>query len=85
MSERTHLRSRDLAVLRALATQEHALHAGRVWQLACPDEPYRGRRDAGMTRTLDRLERFGFVRGRYEWQSTSRYWRITDVGREALR
>ncbi len=78
------LRDRDVAVLRALENEPEPLAAGRVWHLACPDEPYRGRRDAGMTRTLDRLERMGFVRGRYEWESTCRYWSITEAGITAL-
>lgn len=82
------LRSRDLAVLRVLAEEDREAHmglpAGRVWHLACSDEPHRGRRDAGMTRTLDRLQNLGLVRGHYEWGGTGRFWKITDAGREAL-
>jgi hypothetical protein len=82
---RDRLRPRDVAVLRVLVAGRE-LSSGRVWRLAFPDEPYRGRRDAGMTRTLDRLERLGLVAYRYVigGQQPSRNWRITDAGREAV-
>jgi hypothetical protein len=89
MSVRPDLRPRDLAVLRVLAENGRetsmGLPPGRVWHLAfADDEPYRQRRDAGMTRTLDRLRNLGLVRGSYEWGGTGRYWTITAAGREAL-
>jgi hypothetical protein len=78
------VRARDIAVLRVLKDADAPLASGRVWHLACPDEPHRSRRDAGMTRTLERLERMGFVHGRYEWGSTGRYWSITERGIDRL-
>ena len=80
------LRPRDVAVLEALADhQGHmGISPGNLFYRAFPDAPRRGRSDAGMTRTLDRLQSVGLVKGMYEWQSTSRYWLITDAGRDAL-
>lgn len=75
-------------VLQVLADNRRKppLSAGRVWHLACGEQPYRGRRDAGMTRTLDALERRGFVDGRYAGTfSSGRVWRITDAGLAELR
>lgn len=83
------LRPRDIAVLKALASgdQELGMHAGRVWRVVFPNESYRGRRDAGMTRTLDRLERMGLVRYRYTTgaRQPSRVWMITSAGLSEIR
>lgn len=82
------LTPRQRRVLEVLADNRHAwLNPGYVWRLAFGDtEPYRGRRDAGMTSTLDTLRRRGFVDGVYggRWAS-GRTWRITDAGIAALR
>lgn len=81
------IRPRDIAVLKVLASrrpelgQELGMHAGYIWRVAFPDEPYRGRRDAGMTRTLDRLNRLGLVKYRYTTSiPSSRLWTITPAG-----
>lgn len=81
------LRPRDISVLKVLATQKSGIHAGRVWHLAFPDQSYRGRRDAGMTRTLDRLERKGLVKYRYTMgaRQSSRTWTITTAGLSEIR
>lgn len=84
MSLSNSLRPRDLAILRALADRDR-IAPGNLWHVAFPDEPYRSRRDAGMTRTLDRLQRLGFAIGRYEWGGTGRYWSITEAGRAAIK
>lgn len=82
------LNERQLAFLRALDENDtgYGLGAGRVFVLAFPDVPYRGRRDAGATRTLDALLTLGLVRGVYAYSyATGRDWKITDEGRAALR
>jgi repressor of nif and glnA expression len=79
----SELSERERAFLKALAESDRPLHAGRVAHLALPDEPYRARRDAGATRTLDSLQRRGLVRGGYAYtNATSRT--ITENGREVL-
>lgn len=83
------LSERELAVLRVLAEQTEALHAGRVGVLAFP-EKVAGRRDTGAQNTLRALERRGLVDGRYSFATgmastpDSLYWKITDAGRRAL-
>lgn len=82
------LSDRQRTFLRALAGEnDRGIGAGRVYVLAYPDAPYRGRRDAGATRTLDALERVGLVKGRYRSTAASfggRDWTITAAGRKAI-
>lgn len=82
------LSDRQRAFLRALAGEnDRGIGAGRVYALAYPDAEYRGRRDAGATRTLDALERVGLVKGHYRGSAASfggRDWTITHAGRKAI-
>lgn len=82
------LTERQQAFLGVLATAEPSkwgLGPGEVFAKAYPDAPYRGRRDAGATRTLDNMSTRGLVIGRYHTtHSTSRCWQITDAGRQEL-
>lgn len=83
----TDLSERQVRVLRVLAEHRgNPLNPGYIWRLAFGDEQeYRGRRDAGMTRTLDALRRHGLVEGDYpSWEFPGREWQITQAGIEAL-
>lgn len=76
---------RQFYFLKALASCSAEVSAGRVFTLAYPNAPYRGRRDAGATRTLDAMEKEGWVRGRYGYSGEGgRHWRISTRGREVF-
>lgn len=75
---------RQRQTLEVMAAEERlALFPGRIAHLYRQRHGgnYRQRADAGMTRTLDSLERLGLVRGSYEWEATGRSWELTDKGR----
>lgn len=94
------LTDREVAILRVFVDGKEAvgrgLYAGRIGSLA--GFRYSLRIDAGTTRTLDSMERKGFVRGAYDRvvylgdpsdrslmiSPTARRWQITDAGRAAL-
>lgn len=78
------LNERQIAFLVAMQ-DGHEYGSGRVFVLAYPDAPHRGRRDAGATRTLDAMEKLGVVTWRYPQGSDSRMWRITQAGKDLLR
>lgn len=82
----SQLTDRKRRFLEVLAEQDQPISPVRVHRLAYPDAPYRGRRDAGATRTLDSLQREHLASGRYPVYAaaTGRQWEITDKGREAL-
>lgn len=80
----TELNTRQVAFLTVMAGLDAEENPGRIFRLAFPDAPFRGRRDAGATRTLDSLERLGFVRGRYPSYGDGRRWRITPAGRKEI-
>jgi hypothetical protein len=88
------LNERQITVLKTLVRLDKRspgryFGAGQIWHEAfSKTQPYRGRRDAGMTRTLDSLG------GLVEWDvhsylstrlaSGGRNWRISEAGRAAL-
>lgn len=80
------LTERQRKVLEVLIANP-GISAGRVWALAFGDvEPYRGRRDAGMTATLDAMQRLGWVRGDYlHREALGRDWTATPEGTAAYR
>jgi hypothetical protein len=58
-------------------------YPGRVFHLAFPEAEHKGRRDAGARRTLEALERLGYVSGCYPYlEATARRWSLTEAGRE---
>jgi DNA-binding MarR family transcriptional regulator len=79
------LRPRDLAILAVFQPGEELL----VWEvhahlLRRPGPQVVGRSPAGITATLDRLERMGLVNVRQEaW--APRLWSITAAGKQRLR
>lgn len=80
------MNERQEAFLRVMKDAGESLGAGRIFYLAFPGAPHRGRRDAGATRTLDGLAREGLVTYTYtHGHPVSRDWRITEAGRAALR
>lgn len=84
----TERQRKFLEVLAADTLRHIGLPPGRIFFLAFPDENHGGRRDAGATRTLDGMQKLGWVVGRYPAYemgfATGRYWKITDDGRKAL-
>lgn len=93
---RESLNERQLAFLRVLGKhyEEQTADAGQtmrsmspgyITRQAFPDAEYRGRLDAGATRTLDSMEKLGIVSGSYRGsRATGRDWIITEEGRKVL-
>lgn len=77
------LSDRQVAFLHAMRDGRER-NPGQIFCEACPDEPYKGRRDAGATRTLDGMEKLGLVAGAYRYYGTGRVWRITKAGKGEL-
>jgi hypothetical protein len=81
------LNERQREFLRAMLDGKER-HSGMVFRDAFPDAPYKGRRDAGATRTLLGMEKLKLVRGSYGLSpaglDSSMNWTITEQGRAAF-
>lgn len=82
------LSERQVAFL-AVMQDGREWNPGQIFHTAFPDAPYRGRRDAGATRTLDAMEKLGLVSYRYPhtWDGRligGRTWWITTAGKAEL-